>query len=85
MKRLLTRLSKDTSGAVTADWVVLSAGVLALGAGAASLVFEGSNDLGNDLSDALRTTLSSDGDDGSNVSQSTLTTTGGTQSAPESN
>ncbi|MEM6277379.1 MAG: hypothetical protein AAF714_10565 [Pseudomonadota bacterium] len=56
MLRLLERFRKDTHGAVTVDWIVLSAGVLALGVGAASLIFDGSSDLG----EAIRTSLNSD-------------------------
>lgn len=58
MRRLLQRFRVDTHGAVTVDWVVLSAGVLALGAGAASLIFDGSSDLG----EAIRTSLSVEDD-----------------------
>ncbi|MEM1375569.1 MAG: hypothetical protein AAGF78_14440 [Pseudomonadota bacterium] len=56
MLRLLASFRTDTRGAVTVDWIVLTAGVLALGAGAVSLIFNGSNDLG----EAIKTSLASD-------------------------
>lgn len=54
MRELFKRFRHDTQGAISVDWVVLTAGVIALAAGAASVVFDGSQD----LSEALRSTLS---------------------------
>ncbi|MEM9349111.1 MAG: hypothetical protein AAGA47_02540 [Pseudomonadota bacterium] len=53
MRKLLARFRSDTSGAVSVDWVVLTAGVAALGAGAASVVFDGSSDLGELIKEQL--------------------------------
>ncbi|MCH2077700.1 MAG: hypothetical protein MK180_12630 [Rhodobacteraceae bacterium] len=55
MRALLNRFRTDTYGAVSLDWIVLTAGVVALGAGAASMVFEGSEDLGEAINASLST------------------------------
>ena len=56
MRKLLNRFRTDTHGAVSVDWIVLTAGVVALGAGAASMVFEGSDELGEAINASLSTT-----------------------------
>lgn len=53
MCKLLERFRTDTDGSVSADWVVLAAGVVALGAGAASVIFDGTSDLGEMVADQL--------------------------------
>jgi Flp pilus assembly pilin Flp len=54
MKRVLERFRRDESGAVTVDWVVLTAAALALGLGAATIIAGAANpqadNLGNFLS-----------------------------------
>ncbi|MEL6607502.1 MAG: hypothetical protein AAFO58_07465 [Pseudomonadota bacterium] len=53
MRRFIERFTKDKSGAVSVDWIVLTAGVVALGAGAASMVVDGSGDTATSISDRL--------------------------------
>ena len=53
MRRLLQRFRDDTDGAVTVDWIVLTVGVIALAAGAGSLITDGTQDGASNLSSAL--------------------------------
>ena len=59
MRQLLSRFTRDREGAVSVDWIVLTAGVIGLAAGAGSVVFDGTVDIGDAISAALS------GDDGS--------------------
>lgn len=49
----LTRFARDTSGAVTVDWVVLTAAVTGIGLGAAAAVRSGTSALGEDINVSL--------------------------------
>jgi len=53
LRRHLARKAVDCSGAVTIDWVVLSAVVLALGVGVVSVLSDGVNAVGNATSQTL--------------------------------
>lgn len=53
MLKLVRRFRADTQGAVTIDWVVLTAGIVALGAGAGSIIFDGSSGLAEAISSQL--------------------------------
>lgn len=53
---LVKSLKNDVDGAVTVDWIVLSAGIIALGAGAASVIFDGSNELSSSIQTQLEDT-----------------------------
>lgn len=53
MKALLRTFSKDQSGAVTVDWVILGAAIVGLGIASATAVRTGTNDLGNETRLAL--------------------------------
>lgn len=49
MKYLLKRFRKSESGAVTVDWVVLTAAVVALGVAAAAAMTTGTTDLSDSI------------------------------------
>lgn len=53
MRKFLNRFRKDQDGAVTVDWVVLTAGIVGLGIGIITMI----NDGANNHSDALATNL----------------------------
>ena len=58
MIKFFKNFRKDEDGAVTVDWVVLTAAVVALGIGAISLISDNTGQLANTIGTAI-----SDGDD----------------------
>jgi len=50
---LIKRFREDESGAVTVDWVVLTAAIVGLGIAVLTTVRTGINDLGGEISTAL--------------------------------
>ncbi len=56
MKRRSHRFSKDESGAVTADYVILAGAIIALGLAAMNAIRMGTFDTGKEISDAVRST-----------------------------
>ncbi|MEP1766828.1 MAG: hypothetical protein ABJJ53_09375 [Sulfitobacter sp.] len=55
MRRILHQFFRDTSGAVTVDWVVLSAAGVGLGLMAAASISDGAIDMGENLNDFMTT------------------------------
>jgi len=55
MNYLVSQFWKDDSGAITVDWVILSAGVIGLALASMGVVIDGTEDLTGDV----ETTLSS--------------------------
>ena len=53
----LIRLSKDEEGAVTVDWVVLTAAIVGLGIGAAQIIFPGLSSTSNYISTTIETAM----------------------------
>ncbi len=53
MTPFLKRFTEDTSGAVTVDWVVLTAAVVGLGLAAASSISGGATDMSENLGSHL--------------------------------
>jgi Flp pilus assembly pilin Flp len=53
MTQFWKRFTEDTSGAVTVDWVVLTAAVVGLGLGAASSIAGGATDMSDNLGSHL--------------------------------
>ena len=53
MKMLLNKLYRDEDGAVTVDFVVLTAGVVLMGLVAGSAIFAGGEDLGTRTGETL--------------------------------
>ncbi|MEL7092621.1 MAG: hypothetical protein AAFN94_12885 [Pseudomonadota bacterium] len=53
MKRILERFARDQSGAVTVDWVVLCAGIVALAVAIVAAMQSGALDLSTGVSDYL--------------------------------
>ena len=53
MKEYLKGLFCDDEGAVTVDWVVMTAAVVGLGIGAVSTLFTASNSLGNRVAETI--------------------------------
>jgi Flp pilus assembly pilin Flp len=51
--KLANRFSKDESGAVTVDWVVLTAAIVGLATAIVLLVRGGANDLAGEISSGL--------------------------------
>lgn len=49
MKKHLKKFERDTSGAITVDWVVLCAGVVALAAVAVTSISTGSEELSDNV------------------------------------
>ncbi len=49
MKSALQRFAKDDSGAITVDWVVLTAAVVALGVAAAAAMSTGTTELSENI------------------------------------
>ena len=47
----------DEAGAVTVDWVVLTAGLVSLGLAAMSVISDGTEDLSGDVDDKLQSQL----------------------------
>lgn len=54
MLRLVKSFLTSESGSTTADWIVLTAGVVGLGIGGVSLTRAGVNSLGGDIAESLR-------------------------------
>ncbi|MEQ8895477.1 MAG: hypothetical protein RID23_00165 [Roseovarius sp.] len=62
---MITRFNtflKDESGAVTVDWVVLTAAVVGLGVAAVDTVEQGVNSLASDIATAIATKTVDNGD-----------------------
>lgn len=55
MTRFISLFVKDTSGAMTVDWVVLTAAMVGLGLGAASSIAGGATALGDNVATHLST------------------------------
>lgn len=55
MIRFLRYFKRDTSGAVTVDWVVLTAAVVGLGIAAAMSIADGTTAIGDNLGTFLQT------------------------------
>ncbi|MEM6757940.1 MAG: hypothetical protein AAF601_00530 [Pseudomonadota bacterium] len=53
MKRLLARFAREQSGAVTVDWVVLCAGIVALAVAIVTAMQSGALELSTGVSDYL--------------------------------
>ncbi len=53
MKKLLTRFRRDEDGAVTVDWVVLTAAIVGLGIAVMTTVGGGTTTLGDTISTQL--------------------------------
>ena len=49
------RFQDDEDGAITVDWVVLTAALIAIALAVAGLVSGGTTELGNEISDTLTT------------------------------
>lgn len=65
MADMITRFNtflKDESGAVTVDWVVLTAAVVGLGVAAVDTVEQGVNSLASDIATAIATKTVDNGD-----------------------
>lgn len=57
MRTLIKRFLGADEGAVTVDWVILSAGVISLALAAGSVVIDGTEDLSGDLDTQLSSQL----------------------------
>lgn len=57
MRSLIKCFVKSESGAVTVDWVILSAGVIGLALAAMGVVMEGVEDLSGDIDSQLSSQL----------------------------
>ena len=57
MLNLLKNFAKDESGAVTVDWVVLTAAIVGLGIAVMASVRGGATDLAGDIGDNLTDTV----------------------------
>ncbi|AHM04256.1 hypothetical protein roselon_01897 [Roseibacterium elongatum DSM 19469] len=53
MNALIKNFAKSESGAVTVDWVVLTAAIVGLGLAVMAVVSGGINDLSDDINDGL--------------------------------
>jgi Flp pilus assembly pilin Flp len=53
MQRILRRFVRNEAGAVTVDWVVLTAGIVGLGVGVISIMADGPVNIGNAISGRL--------------------------------
>jgi len=53
MTKFYKKFALDTEGAVTVDWVVLTATVVGLGIGVVAVLLNGSNALGSKLADSM--------------------------------
>ncbi|QBY01183.1 hypothetical protein E2K80_10980 [Rhodophyticola sp. CCM32] len=56
MTALIKNFAKSESGAVTVDWVVLTAAIVGLGLAVMAVVSNGINDVANDINTALEDT-----------------------------
>lgn len=61
MLNFIKNFRKDDSGAVTVDWVVLTAAIVALGGAAYTAISGGADDLTSDVADMMSSTTVSDG------------------------
>ncbi|TDT75196.1 hypothetical protein BDE40_1924 [Litoreibacter halocynthiae] len=57
MTYLVSRFLTDDSGAVTVDWVILSAGVIGLALASMGVVIDGTEDLTGDVDTTLSSQL----------------------------
>jgi Flp pilus assembly pilin Flp len=57
MKYLVPHFWEDESGAVTVDWVILSAGVIGLALASMGVVIDGTEDLTGDVDTTLSSQL----------------------------
>jgi Flp pilus assembly pilin Flp len=62
MTALIKNFAKSESGAVTVDWVVLTAAIVGLGLAVMAVVSGGIEDLSNDINTQLTNTSVGDGD-----------------------
>lgn len=62
MMKRFEQFLKDEGGAVTVDWVVLTAAVVGLGVAAVDTVEEGINALASDIATAISTKAVDNGD-----------------------
>ena len=53
MKKLLKKIAKDEDGAVSVDWVVLTAAIVGLAVGAGAAILGSVNTLSGDISSEL--------------------------------
>ena len=67
MRTQIETFLKDEDGAVTVDWVVLTAAVVGLGVAAVDTVEEGINALASDIAQAISTKAVDNGDGGSST------------------
>ena len=63
MRTRIERFLKDEGGAVTVDWVVMTAAVVGLGVAAVDTVEDGINSLASDIAEAISTKAVNNGDD----------------------
>lgn len=64
MRKRFEQFLKDEDGAVTVDWVVLTAAVVGLGVAAVDTVEQGINSLASDIAEAIATKTVDNGDSG---------------------
>ena len=57
MRSLIKRFVESDAGAVTVDWVILTAGVVGLALAASSVIWDGTEDLSGDLDSQLSSQL----------------------------
>jgi Flp pilus assembly pilin Flp len=57
MNYLVSQFWKDDSGAVTVDWVILSAGIIGLALASMGVVIDGTEDLTGDVDSTLSSQL----------------------------
>jgi Flp pilus assembly pilin Flp len=67
MKTLMMNFAKSESGAVTVDWVVLTAALVGLGLAVMALVSSGVENLGTDIRNELANTQPEQNPFGTNV------------------
>lgn len=53
MTKFFKKFASNTEGAVTVDWVVLTATVVGLGVGVVAVLLNGNNALGSKLSESM--------------------------------
>ncbi len=57
MRSLIKRFAQSEAGAVTVDWVILTAGIVGLALAASSVIWDGTEDLSGDLETQLSSQL----------------------------
>lgn len=62
LKKFFKKFRKEEEGAVTVDWVVLTAAVVGLGVGAVSIIQGGVDSLAGTISSGVSTKTVSNGD-----------------------